>query len=560
MKRLVAFAAFAFLVSSSLQAGRRSQDAPPASLVFDPNAFTAIHITVDGAPVEVRRYRVVYVARPVKMAAVQPARSGVPPGGARGGGPGAPAAQAGPTDPYIYQTMYIYVPQRSYANSSTAIILQVNNGGWFASPAQDRITEGAAFVSTSDTDNTGAALAAGYVVVSAGTRSRGIKADDGTWAGKSPAPIVDAKAAVRYLRLNDRSIPGSSERIVVTGTSGGGALSVALAASGNSPDFYPELAAVGAAGMDPSGRSTVRDDIFGAIAYCPITDLGHADMAYEWQFGAVRTAANTTRGEYPPAMQTASAALSAAYPKYLESLRLKREDGTLLSAANLQATILDYVKRSVEAGIASGARVPALGEDFVLNGRGGQTRVRNEWLSVENGQVKSIDYQQYLQFVTGVTALKTVPAFDASANTGATSILGENTLFGPANLEYSNFAEYSWNHNEVRGDGSGPDDTGRDWTAYMATPAGRALERQIKMSSPMAYFNTTADSAPYWYLRHGLMDRDTAFAVEIALSYGIRNDPSTKDVNFKLAWLQGHAGNYDVGEAYRWLAGVLAKL
>ena len=104
------------------------------------------------------------------------------------------------TDPYAYQSMYIYVPQSAYSNPKTAIILQVNNAGWFTSAAQDRVVEGGKFVSTNDTDNTGVALKAGYVVVSAGTRSRGAKAADDSWAGKAPAVVVDAKAAIRYLR------------------------------------------------------------------------------------------------------------------------------------------------------------------------------------------------------------------------------------------------------------------------------------------------------------------------------------------------------------------------
>jgi len=79
----------------------------------------------------------------------------------------------------------------------------VNNGGWMASPASDRIVDGSAFVSTSDTDNTGAALKAGHVVVNAGTRSRGIKVPTVAGSG-GPAVVVDAKAAIRYLRSRCR--------------------------------------------------------------------------------------------------------------------------------------------------------------------------------------------------------------------------------------------------------------------------------------------------------------------------------------------------------------------
>ena len=336
--------------------------------------------------------------------------------------------------------MNVYVPKSAYQDAKTAIILQVNNGGWVASPAADRVVDGGAFVSTSDTDNTGAALKAGYIVINAGTRSRGIKAADGRWAGKAPAVVVDAKAAIRYLRLNDAVMPGSAERIVITGTSGGGGLSVAVAASGNSPDYYPYLADIGAAGIDANGRSTIRDDIFATVAYCPITDLGHADMAYEWQYNAVRTDKNTSGGQYPPRMQSASAALAAAYPAYLASLRLKLNDGTPLTADKMRDAIVALVKKEAEAVMARGTAVPAIGEEFVLTGgRGGAVRLRNDWLTVDGGKVKSIDYENYLRFVTSATALKTVPAFDATANTGNKGLSGENSLFGPARVEYLQF-------------------------------------------------------------------------------------------------------------------------
>jgi hypothetical protein len=160
------------------------------------------------------------------------------------------------------------------------------------------LEDGAEYSSTSDTDPIGAALKAGYVVVSAGTRSRSALAENNSFAGKAPAPVVDAKAVIRYLRLNDAVMPGSAERIVITGTSGGGALSAAVAASGNNTDYYPYLAEIGAAGIDAQGNSTLGDDVFATIAYCPITDLGHADLAYEWQFNTVRTAENTIQGTY----------------------------------------------------------------------------------------------------------------------------------------------------------------------------------------------------------------------------------------------------------------------
>ncbi|MBN9319481.1 MAG: hypothetical protein J0I28_07340 [Caulobacterales bacterium] len=571
-------------------------------LVFDAAKFTLVNITVDGQPMQVRRYQMVYVAKPVSIDVTKVASMGGPPGGAppmgpgtngqatMGGGPGmgpppggmppgggAPTSNAtappngqGPmaqaSDPKAWQTMYVYVPATSTADQAKAIVLQVNNGGWMASPARDILREGAALSATSNTDNTGAALKAGYIVVSAGTRSRGIRDLAGDWAGKAPAVVVDAKAAVRYLRKNDAVMPGSAERIVITGTSGGGGLSVAVSASGNSPDYLPYLAAVGAAGVDASGKSTIRDDVFATIAYCPINDLGHADTAYEWQYSAVRTAENTQAGRWTAANQAASKTLAAQYPAYLEGLKLKREDGSALTAATMPAAITAMVRDAAEAALARGDKLPNLGEDFEIARRGppgaapaGVNRIKNGWLALEGGHVKSIDYAAYLTFVAGNQTLKGVPSFDATASTGNQGVSGENTLFGSAKLEYSNFSAYPWDNNDKPGDGSGKDDTGLAFAAYTAGP-GAELAKQIKLTSPIPYLTAKGSTvAPNWYVRHGTLDRDTSFAIQATLKSAIQNNPAVKDSNVKLAWGQGHAGNYDVQEAYAWLAGVLQK-
>jgi hypothetical protein len=543
-------------------------------LAFDPNNYSTIQITLDGQPTEVRRYRVIYVAKPTDIDIKKVAALGGPPGGPPSGIAGLPPLGAAPppgpmgsppSDPRAYQSMYIYVPASSYQDARKAIVLQVNNAGWMSSPARDIIRDGSAFLSTSDTDNTGAALKAGYIVVSAGTRSRGLQSTNGDWAGKAPAVVVDAKAAIRYLRHNDATMPGSAERIVITGTSGGGGLSVAVSASGNSSDYYPYLMAIGAAGIDAAGKSTIRDDVFATIAYCPINDLGNSDLAYEWQYSAVRTADNTAAGRYTPASQAASAQLSAQYSTVLNGLHLKRSDGSPLNAKTMPQAIVALVKASVEGALKRGEKIPALGEDFEIARRGppgaavGTVKFRNDWLTLESGQVRTIDYAKYLRFVAANQTLKGVPAFDATASTGNRGVSGENTLFGSAKVEYSNFTQYAWDHNDVKGDGSGVDDTGIAWTSHLAGP-GAELARQIKMTSPLPYLRTTTTTvARYWYVRHGLLDRDTSFAVQATLAAAIQNNSAVKDVNFKIAWMQGHAGNYDVQEAYAWLAETLKK-
>ena len=517
------------------------------ALIFDPTASESLTVTLDGKPLKVARYTVSYVANPIPIA----------------------VSHSGPVkDPVAWQKMSIYVPATAAGNQETGIILNVNNGGWLNSPLGNLFADWAGninttFVSNSDTDKIGAAFAAGYVICDVGTRSRGLVAVDGTYPGHAPAVVVDAKAAIRYLRLNDAVIPGSSERIVITGSSGGGALSAAVAASGNSPDYYPYLKEIGAAGINAFGNSTLRDDVFAAIAYCPITDLDHADIAYEWQYSATRLLGPYTIGQTPPSEQTmtVSKKLASQYSAYLKSLGLKLEDGTPLTAETMPAAIKALVKADLEKAMAEdGEIIPDLGETWTFIRRGGSKQiVKNDWLDVDNATdtVVSIDYSKYLEFVCVTAQLKTSPAFD-NYGTSLEGQMNESNLSGNKNTEYSHWLEWSWENDIKTGNRIGSDDTGLSFDEFMETAAGRAVVMQMKMINPMPYLlSEEGDSAPYWYIRHGMRDRDTSFAVEVALFYAIRNDPTVKDANFAIAYMQPHGGNYDVREAYTWLADAL---
>lgn len=209
---------FPFAVAAALALGvpgiALAEDSADAALRVDPSRYTQLMVTLDGKPLAVRRYEAVYVKHPVAMAAQQPARRMGP-----GGSPTASDTQA-LANPLAYQSLYVFVPDG--AREDAAIILNVSNGGWFASELRAGIRDGASYASTSNTDKVGAALAAGYVYVDVGTRGRGIVGADAGYPGHAPAAVVDTKAAIRWLRLNDAALPGSAERIVVTGTSGGG--------------------------------------------------------------------------------------------------------------------------------------------------------------------------------------------------------------------------------------------------------------------------------------------------------------------------------------------------
>ena len=225
------------------------------SLKFNAKNYTKETLQLDGQAVAFRAYRnVVYVAKPASAAA---------------------------------ESMSIFIPEayfqkggtvNGYTAKTAPIFLPNGVGGYMPGEskepsASERMSGGA--------NASLVALSKGYVVAAPAVRGRTTVGDDGkTYVGKAPALLVDYKAAVRYLRHNRHRLPaGNTDRIISDGTSAGGALSALLGATGNSKEYDAELRAVGAANE--------RDDIFAAMAYCPITDLDHADMAYEWMFNGV---------------------------------------------------------------------------------------------------------------------------------------------------------------------------------------------------------------------------------------------------------------------------------
>ena len=123
------------------------------------------------------------------------------------------------------------------------------------------------------------------------------------------------------------------------------ALASLLGATGNHPAYAPLLKAMGAADE--------RDDVFASVCYCPITDLDHADMAYEWLYGNTES-----RKSLSASKQALSQELAAQFPSYINSLGLKKADGTALDADNY----LDYIKqiliKSTQEAKDAGADIP----------------------------------------------------------------------------------------------------------------------------------------------------------------------------------------------------------
>ena len=506
------------------------------SLKFNAKNYTKETLKLEGQDVAFRAYRdVVYTAKPASVAS---------------------------------ESMSIFIPEAYFTKGGTVngytaktapIFLPNGVGGYMPGDSKEP--------SDSDRMSGGAnaslvALSKGYVVAAPAVRGRTTVGDDGkTYVGKAPAHLVDYKAAVRYLRHNRHRLPaGNTDRIISDGTSAGGALSALLGATGNSKEYDAELRAIGAAHE--------RDDIFAAMAYCPITDLDHADMAYEWMFNGVNEAyqhsapmspllplkagsmpgalkvgdavvplgpgpvvqgdsaaadrpdnapvEDSSAVEMTQAERVASDQLKALFPDYVNSLGLKDRQGRALTLdEDGTGSFADYIK-SVYAASAQSAL--DAGEDLSAL----------DWLTIENGMVKDVDLAKYAAWAT---RLKAAPAFDKFDRSAP-----ENDEFGTTDNTPRHFTGFSLTRDKEAG-------------ATMAT------WDDVRRMNPKYFIGQQGVTiAPHWRIRHGAKDRDTSMAVPALLALKLQD--SGYEVDFASPWGKGHAGDYDLAELFDWADGI----
>lgn len=500
----------AVTMSAAADSGQKAEQ-KVYSLSFNPKNYTRQTLSYNGKTVAFRAYEnIPYVARPVAV---------------------------------DRQSMNIYIPEayfqkdgiiNGYTAKTAPIFLPNGVGGYMPGDSKvpsekDRMSGGA--------NASLVALSKGYVVAAPAIRGRTTQNENGVYVGKAPALIVDYKAAVRYLRHNKKQLPaGDTDKIISNGTSAGGALSVLLGATGNSKDYEPYLQALGAA--------KERDDIFAASVYCPITNLEHADMAYEWMFNGVNEAYQQTGRMMPtlssqetvtdrPAdaptetqqatkmtweQQVASTALKKQFPAYVNSLKLEDRKGNRLwldGAGN--GPFATYIKsvylKSVQSALDQGAD---------LDGA--------DWFTVKDGKAVDMNFAKYAAWATRLKATPAFDKFDLSS--------GENDEFGDSANTPKHFTAFSALRDTSRG--------------ASADPA------VIRMLNPMDYIGARGvKTAKYWRIRHGAKDRDTCLAIPAMVALKLQN--SRKKVDFAAPWGYGHAGDYDLDALFAWMDGICKK-
>ncbi|WP_162100178.1 subtype B tannase [Veillonella sp. R32] len=386
------------------------------------------------------------------------------------------------------------------------------------------------------------ALSRGLVVAAPATRGRTNTNETGEYIGKAPAVIVDLKAAVAYLHSNDKRMAGNANRIISNGTSAGGAVSLLLGATGNNIEYAPYLNELGAA----KGRT----DIYAVSAYCPITDLDHADMAYEWSYNGVNSytgmpdlggqmeppdpalGLNVTDQSMPKGKTIALDADAMAYSQllkknfsaYVNSLELKDVKGqTLTLQPDGTGSFMTYAKSFI---IDSANKANAEGTDINTA----------DFLVYDTQHPETIVDINWLVYNTSVGRMKAPGAFDARNNS-----TGENNLFGTTTIDNQHFTEFA----AIHGDGTSV-----------------AANEIIRLMNPLNYIHpykmapvdmtaTSSDTSKYWRIRYGEIDNNTSMAVPLIVATRLAN--YGYEVNFAMPWGVAHAGDYDLPDLFDWI-------
>lgn len=467
------------------------------NLIFPVNEYVAKTMNVGGKEVKYRAYEnIVYVKHPVDKQ---------------------------------YQSMNIYIPEEYFHNQNigkltakTAPIFLPNGiGGYMPSkpltPSYSGNIEGEASrigltnmtIDNNEPNSLLYALSKGYIVASPGARGRTNS------NGKAPAGIIDLKSAVKYLHFNDKIMPGDANKIISNGTSAGGAMSALLGATGDNEDYKPYF--------DEIGAAEASDKIYAVSAYCPITNLEHADMAYEWQFKDIpdykkmnisfvdnKIQREISQEKMNFKQRQYAQMLNKQFITYLNSLNLKDDDNNILFLnSNGTGSWSDYVKKyiiqSAQDAINSGSDL----SDIVA-------------LKIENNTVIDVDIPRYWEYLE---RSKTAPAFD-----GINLETPENQLFGTKNVDSLHFTNFSVEYSDYK----------------------NIADRQIiKMMNPLNYLQEKNNVAKYWRIRHGAKDSDTGFSIPLILATTLKNEGF--NVDFYLPWEQGHSGDYDLEELFDWI-------
>lgn len=409
-------------------------------------------------------------------------------------------------------------------------------------------------------------LARGMVYVTCGCRGRESVDREGKLCAKSPWTLVDLKTAIRFLRHNAAALPGDFSKVISVGWSAGGAMSALLGVTGDNALYDAYLAENGAY-MDES------DAVLAAQIYCPITDLEHADAAYEWQFRADEENEATfvnPAGTMTDFQRALSEILSADYIRYFNSLALSDpetgealrigEDGRSGSGyaylmKQLESSAAEYLSR-----LAAGKLNETFGVEDYLAGRYSRKaeRLRRtaEGFAHDQIEIPGMEKSGWLHWdgesarIDGLDAyvlshrrrMKPCTAFDALDCRSP-----ENQELGSTERDYMHFSPDVAKAAEALLERF-PEEAGALCADCAGMEEDEALALRRRLINPMCFIG---EGAQYYRIRTGACDADTSFMISMVLALKLAE--AGKNVDFALVWDRPHCEADYPGEVCDWI-------
>ncbi|MDD6213454.1 MAG: hypothetical protein PUB22_10040 [Clostridiales bacterium] len=505
------------------------------------------------------------------------------------------------TDPNCVarEVMKIYVPETADENSPIMMPLKTGAHRHAEMAELVNVDESNINIPSSGTVGTGAMQAAsylmskGWVVMSAAARGQDtIKEVDGVKmnVGLAPACVTDMKAAIRFMRYNDDVIPGDPDKIVVTGTSGGGTMTSVLGASGNSEYYEPYLEEIGAA--------DAADNVYAAVPYCPVADIDNQGASYEWVFQGYETPNRTGN------MGILSEESARVYTSYVNGLGLHDEWGNALTlnpktldgsykvyfcSKNAEA-LTNYMKSNgyvakngnltKEGREYFNAKIMGRNENFQVVETNNKISDAFVWSPVNGGHavLPLNKYGKFLEiYYSQITRMmKGCPSFDnglvyGDVTTPAFDLI--NVLFGTDPFDLSGWSHFEMNLGKAVANANKV--IGSD---YFASAKGSfeisdESQKLIAMYNPMYYIRDysgvaaeglavnsyaddmfgSSDPAPYWHLRVGTWDHLVSTSTETTFALALNDCEDVEECDFSIYWNQPHTGWYDNTEMIEWL-------
>lgn len=433
----------------------------------------------------------------------------------------------------------------NYTSKDAPVVMPIKTGGYTQREAP---TKYGRYEVSNFTKN-------GMIYVYAGCRG---KQNPDSYNGGAPWGVTDLKAAIRYLRFNNDTLPGNTENIFTFGHSGGGGQSALLGTSGDNELYAPYLESIGAAMVDKDGNS-ISDSVAGSMCWCPIISFDYSDSAYEWNMGQYDNNGCRRNNTWTAAL---SDDLAGEYAAHIDNLNLKNSEGNDLilekSAIGIynNGTYYDYMKSVIEESLnnfLNDTKFPYTSNNTTKTYDTPQKYVdslneKNKWVeyNADNNTVKVINIEGFVKTCKKPT--KGIGAFDNLDRNQS-----QNDLFGIADHDFLHFNPVILDLLEKNGEKYSSykdynpkyvDDFKKDLT--LVDNFNNSLKTRVDMYNPMYYLcdyyegYETSNVAKYWRIRSGIEQGNTALTVETNLALALNQTRGVEGVDFESVWAQGH--------------------